>query len=377
MADYKVISADSHAEEPGTIYEKLPEELRHRKPHIEVVDGRRYQILDGQHPILLDTPNPLNETDLRKEFRGGEDVGVGVNREWGTDVELRLKDQVEDGVSAEVIYPNGIFEAFSSPEPRYQLAVCSLYNDYYWDVFSSHSDVCIPSATIPVIDVDSAVAEVKRIAAKGYRSLSVPVNYAATPYNMPVYEPLWATVAELGLPLSFHVFTTSDTVPDEKSRRYLTKEETHGRDLVGMVLGMAEAMAPLTALTAAGVFDRYPDLRIVLVECGIGWLAWALYAMDDVYKARHMWQYPNLDKMPSEYFKTNGFITFGDDPIGLNNLDYTGVDGLMWGSDYPHDEGTFPHSREVIERTFAGISQEDKEKMVGRNAARLYGINLN
>ena len=377
MADYKVISADSHAEEPGAIYERLPEELRHRKPHIEVVDGRRYQVLDGQHPILLDTPNPLNETDLRKEFRGGEDIGVGVNREWGTDVDLRLKDQVEDGVSAEVIYPNGIFEAFSSPEPAYQLAVCSLYNDYYWDVFSSHSDVCIPSATIPVIDVDAAVTEVKRIGAKGYRSLSVPVNYAATPYNMPVYEPLWATVAELGLPLSFHVFTTSDTVPDEKSRRYLTKEETHGRDLVGMVLGMAEAMAPLTALTAAGVFDRYPDLRIVLVECGIGWLAWALYAMDDVYKARHMWQYPNLDKMPSEYFKTNGFITFGDDPIGLNNIDYTGVDGLMWGSDYPHDEGTFPHSREVIERTFSTISQEDTEKIVGRNAARLYGIGLN
>ena len=377
MADYKVISADSHAEEPGEIYERLPEELRHRKPHIEVVDGHRYQVLDGQHPILLDTPNPLNETDLRKEFRGGEDIGVGVNREWGTDVDLRLKDQVEDGVSAEVIYPNGIFEAFSSPEPAYQLAVCSLYNDFYWDVFSSHSDVCIPSATIPVIDVDAAVTEVKRIGAKGYRSLSVPVNYAATPYNMPVYEPLWATVAELGLPLSFHVFTTSDTVPDDKSRRYLTKEETHGRDLVGMVLGMAEAMAPLTALTAAGVFDRYPDLRIVLVECGIGWLAWALYAMDDVYKARHMWQYPNLDKMPSEYFKTNGFITFGDDPIGLNNLDYTGVDGLMWGSDYPHDEGTFPHSREVIERTFSAISQEDKEKIVGRNAARLYGISLN
>ncbi len=377
MAEYKIVSADSHAEEPGTIYEKLPEDLRQRKPHIEVVNGRRYQVLDGQHPILLDTPNPLNETDLRKEFRGGEDVGVGVNREWGTDVDLRLKDQAEDGVSAEVIYPNGIFEAFSSPEPRYQLAVCSLYNDFYWDVFSSHSDVCIPSATIPVIDVDAAVTEVKRIAAMGYRSLSVPVNYAASPYNLPVYEPLWSTVAELGLPLSFHVFTTSDTVPDDKSRRYLTKEETHGRDLVGMVLGMAEAMAPLTALTAAGVFDRYPDLRIVLVECGIGWLAWALYAMDDVYKARHMWQYPNLDRMPSEYFKTNGFITFGDDPIGLNNLDYTGVDGLMWGSDYPHDEGTFPHSREVIERTFSGISQEDKEKIVGRNAARLYGINLN
>ena len=377
MADYKIVSADSHAEEPGSIYEKLPEQFRHRKPHVEVIDGRKYQVLDGQQPILLDTPNPLTEKDLRKEFRGGEDVGIGVNREWGTDVEIRLKDQVEDGVSAEVIYPNGIFEAFSSPEPGYQMAVCSLYNDYYWDVFSAHSDVCIPSATIPTIDVDAAVTEARRIGAMGYRSVSVPVNVASTPYNLPVYEPFWSTLADIGLPLSFHVFTKTEPVSDDEPRKYRTIEETNGQDLTGMVLGMAEAMAPLTALTAAGVFDRNPSLRIVLVECGIGWLAWALYAMDDVYRARHMWQYPNLDRLPSEYFKTNGFITFGDDPIGLNNIEFTGVDGLMWGSDYPHDEGTFPHSQEVIERTFANISAEDKIKIVGENAARLYGINLN
>ena len=79
MADYKIVSADSHAEEPGSIYEKLPEQFRHRKPHVEVVDGRKYQVLDGQQPILLDTPNPLTEKDLRKEFRGGE--GRGLRRQ--------------------------------------------------------------------------------------------------------------------------------------------------------------------------------------------------------------------------------------------------------------------------------------------------------
>ena len=377
MNDYKVISADSHAEEPGSIYDRLPENMRHRRPHMLTVDGRRYQINDGQHPILLDTPNALTEEDLRKEFRGGEEIGVGVNREWGTDVDIRLKDQAEDGVSAEVIYPNGIFEAFSSPSAEYQMVVSRLYNDYYWDVFSAHSDVCIPSATIPTVDVDAAVTEVKRVAGMGYRSISVPVNVAATPYNMPAYDPLWAACAGLNLPISFHVFTKSEPVGDNEPLKYSTVEQSHGQDLSGMVLGMAEAMAPLVSLTGSGAFDRHPDLSIVLVECGIGWLAWALYAMDDVYRNRHMWQYPNLKKLPSEYFRNNGYITFGDDPIGLHNRDFTGVDGIMWGSDYPHDEGTFPHSREVIERTFAGVTQEEKEKIVGKNAARLYGINLN
>ena len=126
----------------------------------------------------------------------------------------------------------------------------------------------------------------------GYSSVSVPVNVASTPYNLPVYEPFWSTLADLGLPLSFHVFTKTEPVSDDEPRKYRTIEETNGQDLTGMVLGMAEAMAPLTALTAAGVFDRNPSLRIVLVECGIGWLAWALYAMDDVYRARHMWAVP-------------------------------------------------------------------------------------
>ena len=160
-------------------------------------------------------------------------MGLGVNREWGTDVEIRLKDQAEDGVSAEVIYPNGIFEAFSSPEPGYQMAVCSLYNNYYWDVFSAHSEVCIPSATIPTIDVDAAVTEARRIGAMGYRSVSVPVNVASTPYNLPVYEPFWSTLADLGLPLSFHVFTKTEPVSDDEPRKYRTIEETNGQDLTG------------------------------------------------------------------------------------------------------------------------------------------------
>ena len=80
---------------------------------------------------------------------------------------------------------------------------------------------------------------------------------------------------------------------------------------------------------------------------------------------------------PSEYFKRQGGLTFGDDLPALLNISLTGADCLLWGSDYPHDEGTFPYSQEVIERTFGGLSEGDKRKIVGENAARIYGFSLN
>ena len=210
----------------------------------------------------------------------------------------------------------------------------------------------------------------------GFRTISLPVSVPALPYSRPEYEPFWATVEEMRLPVAFHVFTRSEAKEKETQLKDLGEQFSHGEDLIEMVLGMAEAMSPVSMLIASGVLQRHPELKFVLVECGIGWLAWFLYAMDEICHKRHMWQRPKLEMLPSEFFKRQGYITFGDDPIGLKNRDVTGVDCLMWGSDYPHDEGTFPHSREVIGRIFGNISEDEKRKMVGGNAADLYGLSL-
>ena len=101
-----------------------------------------------------------------------------------------------------------------------------------------------------------------------------------------------------------------------------------------------------------------------------------LDALDEINDKRHMWAKPLLELKPSEYFKRQGYATFGDDRVGLHNLVFTGVDSLMWGSDYPHDEGTFPNSQEVIDRTFKDLAPEDKKKVVAENAANLYKIPL-
>lgn len=371
MPEMKIISADSHAAEPDDIFERLPTHLRDRAPRVEKRNGGSYLIQEGQRPVRLDIAAAhLTEEDKRREFR--DEKGGRYGRAAGTDIPLRMADLEEDGVSAEVIYPNAIFNALASPDPGYQTGFCGLYNDWYHEVFQGHMDRFVPSASIPMADIDEAITEARRTAKLGYRSFSLPVSMPNLPYNRPDYERFWTAMDDVRAPCSFHVFTRAgNRIPED-----LGEVNSYGGDLIYIGLGMTEAMSPLTMLTASGVLDRHPDLNFVLVECGIGWLAWFLLALDELYEKRHMWHQPKLSLKPSEYWKRQGYVTFGDDVIGLRNRDVTGVDCLMWGSDYPHDEGTFPHSREVISRTFADLPQKETRKIVGENAAKLYGFTL-
>jgi len=112
------------------------------------------------------------------------------------------------------------------------------------------------------------------------------------------------------------------------------------------------------------------------VECGSGWLAWALHAMDDAYREHHVFVRPKLALLPSEYFRRQGAVTFQHDPVGLANLPFTGDRCLMWGSDYPHPEGTWPRSQEVLARQLEGLPESTIDRIVTWNAAELYRFRL-
>ena len=170
--------------------------------------------------------------------------------------------------------------------------------------------------------------------------------------------------------VSFHAFTNSDDrYPEDWG-----EEVGKGGGLNLMTMSMVDGMNPVSLLISGGALMRFPDLRFVIVECGAGWLAWLLYVMDEQNEKKHMWIRPRLDLRPSEYFERQGHATFSDDPMALRQLDFPGAAKLMWGSDYPHDEGTFPHSQAVIARTFEGVSEVNKRRIVYDNAAALYGF---
>jgi predicted TIM-barrel fold metal-dependent hydrolase len=364
MTTDRVISADSHVQEPSFLYEeRVDVRYRERTPRIERRDGGEFRIIEGKRPRRLDVAESrVTDDDREREFRR--------DRSGGRDLGVRLADQDRDGVSAEVIYPNQSLFLYNSPDPAYQMAVARAYNDWAMELFGGRPDRFVPVGIVPVADVAAAVVEATRVARLGYRAIKIPITMKDRPYNLPNYEPFWRCIEETGLVASLHAFTSEeDQYPDDWGT-----EEGVGGALTLMALSMAQGQDPVTRLISGGVLQRHPALRFVVVECGAGWLAWLLYALDEQAKKKHMWIRPRLDSLPSEVFRRQGHVTFGDDPVALRLLDFTGADCLLWGSDYPHDEGTFPHSREVIERTFAGVSAEDRQKIVGGNAARLYGF---
>jgi predicted TIM-barrel fold metal-dependent hydrolase len=358
-----MISADSHVGEPLELYERVPQRYRDRTPHIETRDGATYMVVEGRKPRRLDIANArLTEEDQEREFRS--------DRARGTNIDLRIADQARDGVVAEVIYPNQGLALYNSPDPGYQMAVAQAYNDWAIELFGPRRDRFVPVGIVPMNDIGQAMAETERLAKRGYRAIKIPIMMGKRPYNHPDYEPFWSLIEETGLVLSVHAFANSD---DNYPEDWGT-EEGRGGALAFMAFAMVEGMNPLTLFITSGMLERHPRLRFVIVECDAGWLAWLLHVLDQQVAKKHMWIRPRLELLPSEYFKRQGFVTFSDDPVALNNIKFTGADYLLWGSDYPHDEGTFPHSQSVVARIFEGIAPADKQKIIRGNAAKLYGL---
>jgi predicted TIM-barrel fold metal-dependent hydrolase len=358
-----IISSDSHVQEPPDLYQRLPKAMQARAPRRVERDGKTYILVDGRKPRRIDLAEErATEDDQNREFRN--------DPSGGRDLDTRLKDLERDGIRAEVIYPNQSLGLYLSPEPAYQMAVARAYNDWAIEHFGPQRARFAPVGIVPVSEIESAVQEVERAAKLGYRSVKIPITNRKSPYNRSEYEPLWAALEDTGLVLAFHAFTNSeDEYPDDWG-----EAEGYGGALDFMAMRMADGQQPVSQLISGGICDRHPKLKFVVVECGAGWLAWLLYVLDEQAEKKHMWIRPKLSLKPSEFFARQGFITFTDDPIALNNLAFTTADCLLWGSDYPHDEGSFPHSQAVIERTFAGVSEDDKRKIVYGNAARLYSF---
>ena len=372
MANLKVISADSHASEPVNIRDRLPAEFRDRAPHVEVVGDERYWVAEGSIPKPMDSSFPLSEEAKRREFRGGEELTAGYGRDAGLDIPIRLADLKEDRVSAEVIYPQGLFRAFTSPDPAYQMAICRTYNDYYAEIFGEYTDKLVPVALIPTSDVAAAAVELERVVKLGFKAVLIPLGVQERPYPDPMFEHLWSALAEVRVPVSFHIGTTTKPETDD----WHTVQSIDA-SLFGSVSISIDPMETLCSIVGGGVLERHPDMPVAFAECDIGWLAWLLNRIDQLTDIGKQFGQKEMETLPSEQVKRQVRFTFQDDQAGVNNISLTGDDCLMWGSDYPHDEGTFPHSQEAIERLFKDVPEEQKRKIVFENAAKLYNFPLN
>lgn len=361
---YLMVSADCHVTEPPNLWvERIDEKYRSRLARIEVdANGVKWSVVEGYAPMKL------RDLKMEGEDRERADVGKG-------DPENRLRDHTRDGIDAEVIFPNRGLNMWATPDPIFSQAQCRVYNDYAWEVFGPYYDRMSPLAAIATGDIDSAIDEITRCAKMGFRGLSLPCKPMWGPgssedsnYNNPDYDRLWACIQDVDLPMTFHVSTGKDP----------RGAKGNGGAVINYVIhSLAPTAEPIVHLCSSGILDRFPQLRFASIEAGIGWIPWMLRAMDEAYEHHHFWVFPKLNMMPSEYFRRNGAASFQEDPPGVDLMGKYGLeDNFMWANDYPHHEGSWPHSEPAIERTMGHITETQREKVLGLNAARFFGFDV-
>ena len=175
----------------------------------------------------------------------------------------------------------------------------------------------------------------------------------------------WAVAQDTGLTLTFHAGTGHEP----------RIERGPGGAVINYLLGsQIDGAHVVLYLTMSGVLERFPGIQFVTVETGSAWLAWVMTTMDEIYEKHHMWARPKLAERPSDYVRRQGHVTFQNDPVGVHSRAFTGVDALVWGSDYPHPEGTWPESRGALAAQLAGVPEDEATKMAGGTAARLFGF---
>lgn len=360
---YFIVSADSHANEPADLWAtRIDVKYRERVPRV-IVDagGVKWRVSEGHRPDRLRTDDLQGEDRLRQLA--------------GADPEQRLRDMDRDGIDAEVIFPNKGLSMWATPDGAFAMAQCRVYNEWAWETFAKYNHRMSPAAAIATADLEGSIAEVQRVAGLGFRALTLPCkpvwgahDVDHPNYNLPVFDLLWAAIQDAGLPVTFHVSTGRDPRAARGNGGAVINYVSHS---------LSPTIEPVANLCASGVLSRFPRLRFATIEAGIGWVAWLLDAMDEAYKKHHFWVRPKLTKLPSEYFREHGFASFQEDPAGLALAEARRLDdNFMWGNDYPHHEGTWPHSAEAIERTMGGLSDGARAKVLGLNAARLFGFEV-
>jgi predicted TIM-barrel fold metal-dependent hydrolase len=299
--------------------------------------------------------------DLPAHFESGyERVRPG-----GYDTTARLHDQERDGVVAEVVYPSLALQLFRIRDAAFQADAMRAYNDWLAEFVAAAPERLAGVALVPLGDVAVGVAELARARGLGLRGALIWSSAPdERPYFDPAYEPFWAAAAAARLPLSLHLGTGAVPLTGGGGNMAILYMLTHlavQRSLAQMIFG--------------GVLDRHPDLRIVSVENDIGWLPHFLERLDHA-GSKYGAFATKLALAPSEYVRRQVSATFQQDRIGVRLREVMGPSALLWASDYPHSDSTWPHSRDVIARDFADVPADDLARMTCRNAAALYGLDV-
>jgi predicted TIM-barrel fold metal-dependent hydrolase len=321
---------------------------------------------------LLSASAELDDDALRAMLEDESNPFAPKRGEW--DAGFRLSELEKDGVAGEVIFPQmapfgaGLLQYRSVVDPRQNLEGIRTYNRWLADLCNANPGRHAGVALINVDDIDVTVQEVRDTKEMGlWGGVLLPTSTGEHPfYHHPRYEPLWNVCEELGAPIHAH----SGWSPD------------YGDTVSATAMYISEvdmwAHRPFTALLWSGAFERHPGLEFVLTETGCSWILETLRLLEfkaDMPLFKHFTK--DLTLSPTEYFERQCYIGASFMPAheGVDRYKI-GIDKLMWGSDYPHMEGTWPNTMGALQTTFGTYPEAEIRTMLGTTAARVYGFDL-
>jgi predicted TIM-barrel fold metal-dependent hydrolase len=364
---YHVIDADSHVNEPAEVWQaRVPGPLRDLAPRqVEDDDGRIKWLFEGGARVHRVTTAcaGFDESTYSAQSARWSDVRPG-----SYDPKVRLDEMELDMIQAQVVYPSlAPHPQMFSEDRDLQLACVRAYNDWIHEFSSVAPDRLIGLPLAPATGIDDMIAEWHRVAERGARGLLISGYPNGGSLPSAEDDRFWAAVHDWDYAIHIHFgFTAGVALAAPTGVGYLSSAA-----LIDMGIGMYR---PLADLVYSGLFERFPQLRVVAVEAGIGWIPYFLHHLDDNFLRRRFRAGVRLGRMPSEYFREHVWATFIEDPCGIRDRHRIGVDHIMWSTDYPHTNSNWPSSQRVAAYEFADVPADERRLIMRDNAAMLYNI---
>jgi predicted TIM-barrel fold metal-dependent hydrolase len=373
---YRVISADGHVETPPFWTKYVPDRWLDRAPRlIELPDGGEGWIIEGQ-PLLRNGQNITGRGPIRFDSASYHKPDGSPNDGAGP-AEQRLREQDEDGIDAEVLFPPVFASRFLEgiKDREVYVAMVRAYNTWLaQDYCAVAPDRLIGNSVTPISTLDDAVAELRSSHALGLPSVAFYMFPNGSGFAEPEDDVFWEACLELGMAISPHFGFGEMRAPYAPAA-----QGSAGQPYASALTQRAGQHSPvycMAQLMAAGVFDRFPDIRFYFAEANASWLPSTMFFMDDNHEIfSTAFGGRKMALTPSEYIAKHCHFSIIRDPVAIELADRLPMDNIMWGTDFPHSVGSFPRSQEFLDSAFAG--QDDlRRKVVLENPARYFGLDL-
>jgi len=376
---FGVISVDDHVQEPPDLWtacmsrakwgDRIPQVVRQ-------ADGTERWSIDGQ----VKAGNSLAPTGALSKDRSTEPQTWSEVPEAAYKPQARLRAMDADHIDYSVLYPTaaGISgETIGAiKDLDLQIECARVYNDWIIDVWAGAGPRFVAQAILPIGSVEAAVAEARRAVGRGHKGAILPAQPSQTNSAVPhlyqqAWDPLWAVLQELGVPICFHAGSAPSVLFDiSPSYNAVTAAAF---DNVRQSAGSA---ALINGMTLSGILYRFTKLQVVFPGSAIDYVPFALEALDHQWERQLLAKNEGLTQPPSEIFHRQCYVTTWKEKVGLRNRRYIGVDRILWESEFPRATSTYPESASLIGNNFQDVPGEEREQILWRNAAKLYTLAL-